>query len=165
MPVEDKYTITPDMIPKDFIDDWLNDSVSDNWPEFIARRLNAAIRFSLVASKMQFDDAVEQDYCTICGKALDEYKPIEKAEVVAKNVRLNYMERGTEDVSYHESVMSAAIAAYWAIEDNTFMPVSIEENGVVIWENRGDNAQFELWAIGFIAITAKFNGGISSRNE
>jgi len=67
MPVEDKYTITPDMIPKDFIDDWLNDSVSDNWPEFIARRLNAAIRFSLVASKMQFDDAVEQDYCTICG--------------------------------------------------------------------------------------------------
>jgi len=165
MLIEDKYYITPDMIPKDLIDDWLNDSVSDNWPEFIARRLNAAIRFGLVASKKQFDDAVEQDCCTICRKALDEYKPIEKAEVVAKNVRLNYMERGTADVSYHESIMRAAIAAYWAIEDNTFMPVSIEEDGVVIWENRGDNAQFELWAIGFIAITAKLDGGISSRNE
>lgn len=75
------------------------------------------------------------------------------------------MERGTEDVSYHESVMRAAIAAYWAIEDNTFMPVSIEEDGVVIWANRGDYAQHELWAIGFIAITAKLDGGTSSRNE
>ena len=76
MLVEDKYIITPDMIPKDLIDDWLNDSVSDNWPEFIARRLNAAVKIGLVASKKQFNDAVEQDYCTICGKALDEYKPI-----------------------------------------------------------------------------------------
>ncbi len=156
MLIEDKYTITPDMIPKDLIDDWLNDSVSDNWPEFIARRLNVAVKFGLVASKKQFDDAVEQDYCTICGKALDEYKPIEKTEVLAKNVRLNYMERGTEDVSYHESVMSAAKAAYWAIEDNIFMPVSIQEDGVVIWENRGEYPQLELWAL---------DGGISSRNE
>ena len=156
MPVEDKYTITHDMIPKDLVDDWLNDSVSDNWPEFIARRLNAAVKFGLVASKKQFDDAVEQDYCTICGKVLNDYKPIEKAEVVAKNVRLNYMERGTEDVSYHESVMCAAAAAYWAIEDNIFMPVSIEEDGVVIWANQSDCPQLELWAL---------DGGISSRNE
>jgi len=164
MLIEDKYSITPDMIPKDLIEDWLNDSVSDNWPEFIARRLNAAIKFGLAASKKQPDQLL-----TVLGhymsQELRQKLIIEKAEVVAKNVRLNYMERGTEDVSYHESVMRAAIAAYWAIEDNTFMPVSIEEDGVVIWENRGDYAQHELWAIGFIAITAKLDGGISSRNE
>ena len=153
---ENKYTITPDMIPKDLIEDWLNDFVSHNWPEFIARRLNAAVRFRVVASKKQFDDAVEQDYCTICGEVLDEYKPIEKAEVVAKNVRLNYMERGTADVSYHESVMSAASAAYWAIEENLYMPVSIEEDGVVIWTSSGEFPGLELWAL---------DGGISNRNE
>ena len=75
MSVEEKYIITPDMIPNDMIDDWLNDSVSDNWREFIARRLNAAIKSRLVTSKKQFDDAVDQDYCSICGKILDGYKP------------------------------------------------------------------------------------------
>ena len=74
MLAKDKYSITPDMVTKDLIDDWLNDSVGDNWSEFIARRLNAAIKSRLVTSKMQFDDAVAQDYCTICGKILDEYK-------------------------------------------------------------------------------------------
>jgi hypothetical protein len=62
------------MVTKDLIDDWLNDSVCDNWSEFIARRLNAAIKSRLVTSKNQFDDAVAQDYCTICGKTLDGYK-------------------------------------------------------------------------------------------
>jgi hypothetical protein len=66
------------------------------------------------------------------------------------------MERGTADVSYHESVMSAASAAYWAIEDNLYMPVSIEEDGVVIWTSSGEYPGLELWAL---------DGGISSRNE
>ena len=154
MPVEDKYVITSDMITKDLIEDWLDDSVSYNWPEFIARRLNAAIKHGLVASKKQFDDAVEQDYCTICGKALDEYKPTEKKEVitkvVAKNVQLHYMVYGTKDMSYHESVEKAALVAYWATEDNTFMPISIEEDGLLVWGNsmamKGDFPSLESLA-------------------
>lgn len=145
MSAEGKYTITPDMITNDIIDDWLNDSVSDSWPEFIARRLNAARKFGLVASKKQFDDAVDQDYCTICGKILDGYEAqvVLKEPVAAKNVLLHFMERGTKDISYHESIMSAACAAYWAIEDNTFMPVSIEENGVVVWASDGEYPELE----------------------
>jgi len=138
MSVEGKYTITPDMIPKDLIDDWLNDSVSDSWPEFIARRLNAARKFGLVASKKQFDDAVEQDYCTICGKILDGYEAqvVLEEPVATKKVVLNYMVYGTKKTMLHTSVEDAASYAYWAMEDNTSMPVSIEEDGVVVWASR-----------------------------
>ena len=138
MSVEGKYTITPDMIPKDLIDDWLNDSVSDSWPEFIARRLNAARKFGLVASKKQFDDAVDQDYCTICGKILDGYEAqvVLEEPVATKNVVLNYMVYGTKKTMLHTSVEDAASYAYWAMEDNTSMPVSIEEDGVVVWASR-----------------------------
>jgi hypothetical protein len=138
MPIENKYCITPDMIPKDIIDDWLSDSVGDNWPEFIARRLNAAVKFGLVKSRKQFDDAVDQDYCTICGKTLDGYEAqaVLEEPVAAKNVVLNYMVYGTKKTMRHESVEDAASYAYWAMEDNTSMPVSIEEDGVVVWASR-----------------------------
>lgn len=65
-----KYNITRDMIPKDLVKDWLNDSVSGDWSEFIARRLNAAIKMGVVVPTAQFNDAVEQDYCTLCGNIL-----------------------------------------------------------------------------------------------
>ena len=138
MSAENKYTITSDMVIKDLIDDWLSDSVGDNWPEFIARRLNAAIRFGLVKSKKQFDGAVDQDYCTICGKILDGYKAqvVLEEPVAAKNVVLNYMVYGTKKTMLHTSVEDAASYAYWAMEDNTSMPVSIEEDGVVVWASR-----------------------------
>lgn len=70
--IPDKYSVTPEMIPDSLVKDWLNDSVSNNWKEFIARRINAAIKANIVVHKNQFDDAVEQDYCTICGRILDE---------------------------------------------------------------------------------------------
>ena len=137
MSAEGRYSITPDMITKDLIDDWLSDFVGDNWPEFIARRLNAAIRFGLVKSKKQFDDAVDQDYCTICGKILDGDKAqvVFEEPVTTKNVVLNYMVYGTKKTMHHESVEDAASYAYWAMEDNTSMPISIEEDGVLIWGN------------------------------
>ena len=137
MSAEYKYTITPDMITKDMIDDWLSDSVGDNWPEFIARRLNAAIRFGLVKSKKQFDDAVDQDYCTIRGKILDGYEAqvVLEEPVATKKVVLNYMVYGTKKTMLHTSVEDAASYAYWAMEDNTSMPVSIEDDGVVVWGN------------------------------
>ena len=138
MSAEHKYNITPGMVTKDFIDDWLSDSVSDNWPEFIARRLNAAIRFGLVKSKKQFDYAVDQDYCTICGKILDGYEAqvVLEEPVATKNVVLNYMVHGTKKTMLHTSVEDAASFAYWAMEDNTSMPVSIEDDGVVVWASR-----------------------------
>lgn len=138
MSAEGRYSITPDMITKDLIDDWLSDFVGDNWPEFIARRLNAAIRFGLVKSKKQFDDAVDQDYCTICGKILDGYEAqvVLEEPVATKNVVLNYMVHGTKKTMFHTSVEDAASYAYWAMEDNTSMPVSIEEDGVVVLASR-----------------------------
>lgn len=137
MLIEDKYYITSDMVTKDLIDDWLNDSVGDNWPEFIARRLNAAVKFGLVKSRKQFDDAVDQDYCTICGKTLDGYEAqaVLEEPVAAKNVVLNYMVHGIKNTMRHASVEDAASYAYWAMEDNTSMPISIEEDGVLVWGN------------------------------
>ena len=148
MLIEDKYYITQDMITKDLIDDWLNDSVSDNWPEFIARRLNAAVKFGLVKSKKQFDDAVDQDYCTICGKILDGYEAqvVLEEPVAAKNVVLNYMAYGTKKTMHHASVEDAASCAYWAMVDNTSMPVSIEDDGAVVWALYGEYPELESLA-------------------
>lgn len=65
-----RFTITAEDIPKQLIQDWQSDSISNNWAEFIARRLNAAIKLGLIVPKERYDAAVEQDYCTLCGNLL-----------------------------------------------------------------------------------------------
>lgn len=64
------YNVKPSDIPVELIEDWLNDSVADSWPDFIARRLNQAIELGLVVSKQRFDNAVNQNYCVTCGDML-----------------------------------------------------------------------------------------------
>ena len=73
MTTDNKYSITPDMINEgmvEYFSDWSDGC--DTWQEVISRGLNAAIRLGLVVAKKQFDDAVEQDYCTICGRILEQ---------------------------------------------------------------------------------------------
>ena len=41
----------------------------------------------------------------------------------------------TEHITYHETVAQAALAAYWAIERNDFMPCKIECEGEIVWKN------------------------------
>lgn len=42
---------------------------------------------------------------------------------------------GAAHLEYHGTVKEAASAAYWAIEDNTFMPCEIEHESVIIWKS------------------------------
>ena len=42
---------------------------------------------------------------------------------------------GAAHLEYHETVKDAAGSAYWAIEDNTFMPCEIEHEGVIVWKS------------------------------
>ncbi len=34
---------------------------------------------------------------------------------------------------YHETVKDAAVSAYWGINDNTFFPDTIEDEGKIVW--------------------------------
>jgi hypothetical protein len=43
---------------------------------------------------------------------------------------------GADHTEQHRTVKEAADSAYWAIEDNTFMPFEIEAEGVIVWKNR-----------------------------
>lgn len=40
-----------------------------------------------------------------------------------------------EHITYHETVAQAALAAYWAIARNDFMPCKIECEGKIVWKN------------------------------
>ena len=56
---------------------------------------------------------------------------------MSKNVKLTMTRFGGRVVFLHGSVKSAAIAACADVETNETAPVSIEENGVLIWKNTG----------------------------
>jgi hypothetical protein len=56
--------IKPEDIPHDLIEDWIKDNVSRSWPEFIARRLNAAIEAGIVSPPchvIRHDDGIVRD--------------------------------------------------------------------------------------------------------
>jgi hypothetical protein len=42
---------------------------------------------------------------------------------------------GAEHIEQHKTVKEAADSAYWAIEDNTFMPCEIEHEGEIVWKS------------------------------
>jgi len=37
---------------------------------------------------------------------------------------------------YHETVKDAYVSAYWGMEDNTFFPGTIEDEGKIVWMSR-----------------------------
>jgi hypothetical protein len=52
-------------------------------------------------------------------------------------VKLNVHRHGIPESFEFESVKEAASSAWWDIEENQAYPVSIEESGVIVWENKG----------------------------
>ena len=56
---------------------------------------------------------------------------------MSKNVKLTMTQFGKMIVFMHGSVKSAASAACADVKTNEAAPVSIEENGVLIWKNTG----------------------------
>ena len=69
---------------------------------------------------------------------LDEIERInaqEEADKPKPPVILRGKMYGAAHLEYHETVKDAAGSAYWAIEDNTFMPCEIEHEGEIVWKS------------------------------
>lgn len=80
-----------------------------------------------------YDDIKEAKQA--CLDEIERVNAQEKADKPKPPVILRGKMYGAAHLEYHDTVKEAADNAYWAIEQNTFMPCEIEHEGEIVWKS------------------------------